>query len=143
MKGTTLQKFGLVAIFKSNYLFLLLILKSYCWKFKLKNKRSIKIRQPQLREIRNNLRKILQLAKSSELHNLLDQQINIQNSSHFWDKEHPQYNEMRKEVGELASRVNELNSAYNASIIKCPVCMRIDQDMTYNPVFSIRSPIIK
>lgn len=100
----------------------------------MKKKRTIKIRNFQLQKIRNTPREVLQMAKSSLINNLLDQQINIQNYSHFWDKDHPQYNEMCKEVGELASKVNELSSAYDASIIKCPVCMRIDQDMTYNPV---------
>ncbi len=100
----------------------------------MKKKRTIKIRDPKLIKVRNNLRLILHLAKSSVLTDLLEQQINIQDSSHFWDKKHPQYNEMRKEVQELASRANDLSYAYSASIIKCPVCMRIDKDMTYNPV---------
>jgi hypothetical protein len=34
----------------------------------------------------------------------------------------------------LTSQENELRYAYNSSIIKCPVCMSIDKDMTYNPV---------
>ena len=67
------------------------------------------------------------------MQNLLNQRINIQNSSHFWNKEHPQYKEMRKEVKYLTSKANELGYAFDASIIFCPICSSLDKDMTYNP----------
>jgi len=100
----------------------------------LKYKRTIKITSPRLRKIRNNLREVLHLAESSEMDDLLDQRANIQKSTNFWDECHPQYQEMRKEVQDLASRASELSSAFKASIVICPVCMRIDRDMTYNPI---------
>ncbi|MFX1573903.1 MAG: hypothetical protein ACFFB0_14240 [Promethearchaeota archaeon] len=80
------------------------------------------------------LREVLNLAESSVINDLLDQQGIIQKSSNFWNKNHPEYHKMHKEVQKLASKQNELSYAFNASIIFCPVCMKIDKDMTYNPV---------
>ena len=100
----------------------------------MKKKRTIRITNSRLRKIRNSLREVLHLAESSVTNDLLEQRDNIQKSPHFWDENHPQYREMRKEVQELASRANELSSAFNSSIVFCPVCMKIDKDMTYNPV---------
>lgn len=100
----------------------------------MKKKRTIKITHPQLTRIRNEFRSLLTEAKSTKMNEILDKKWELQQSSGFWDKTHPDYKKLRKETEKLTSQENDLSYAYSASIIFCPVCMRIDKDMTYNPV---------
>ncbi|MBA7520555.1 hypothetical protein ES705_12651 [subsurface metagenome] len=72
---------------------------------------------------------------SAKLSEIIEKVEELQNTEGFWDKDHPNYKNLRKESQELSSQENNLRFAYKASIIKCPVCMSIDKDMTYNPVF--------
>jgi len=100
----------------------------------MKKKLTIRIKDPRLRKVRNELRKLLHEAESMEVIHKIEMQSKLKESPHFWDKEHPQYSRLRKEAQKLASEVDILETYYDSSIIKCPVCMRIDKDMTYNPV---------
>lgn len=101
---------------------------------RLKKKRTIRIKSPQIRKIRNELRILLQRAISSKLNELSDEESKLQQSNGFWDENHPSYETLHREMRKLTSQGNNLRYAYNASILKCPVCMRIDKDMTFNPI---------
>lgn len=99
-----------------------------------KKKRTVKIANPQLRRIRNELRNLLTEAKSEKMHEILDKKWELKHTEGFWDKTHPEYENLHKLSRELSCQENDLSYAYSASIIFCPACMRIDKDMTYNPV---------
>lgn len=100
----------------------------------MKKKYTIRIRDPQLRRIRNELRALLQSAESAKLNEILDREWELQQSEGFWEKNHPNYKKLHRKSQELATLGNNLSFAYKSSIIKCPVCQRIDKDMTFNPV---------
>lgn len=100
----------------------------------MKKKRTVKINHPKLRRIRNELRLLLTERKSARMNEILDKKWELKQTKGFWDKNHPEYENLHKLSRELSCQENDLSYAYSASIIKCPVCMRIDKDMTYNPV---------
>jgi hypothetical protein len=100
----------------------------------MKKKRTISIKNPRLRRIRGELRSLLQLAESKQIHDLIDKIEKIQNSEVFWDENHPDFKRLHKEVQQLNSQENDLSYAFNSSIAWCPVCRSADKDMTYNPV---------
>lgn len=76
----------------------------------MKIKRTIIIKDPHLRRIRNNLRSVIISACSVEKSKSLD--IENGDESKFWAIERP----------------------LRASILLCPACFQSDKDMTYNPV---------
>ena len=100
----------------------------------MKKKLTIKIKDPRLRKVRYELRRLLQLAKSARLSEILEKERRLQQTEGFWDRNHPDYKRLHKETQELSSKENDLSYAYNASIAFCPVCREGDKDMTYNPV---------
>ncbi|MFX1328807.1 MAG: hypothetical protein ACFE91_11825 [Promethearchaeota archaeon] len=73
-------------------------------------KRSIKINNPYLRRIRNNLRNLIITACSVEKSNILDKAE--ESEDEYWAIERP----------------------LRASILLCPACFKSDKDMTYNPL---------
>jgi len=100
----------------------------------LKKKRTIKIRDPRLRKIRDQLRILLFTTVDIEIHIILDKERKLQETEGFWDNNHPDYKRLHKEAQKLSSQQNDLHYALRASIVSCPVCQEIDKDMTYNPV---------
>jgi len=101
----------------------------------MKKKRTIRIKDPRVRKVRNELRLLLHEAKSKEVIQKIEKQKKLKKSPHFWDEKHPNYTTLRKEDQKLASEVDRLRTIYDRSIIKCPVCMKLDKDMTYNPYY--------
>ena len=55
----------------------------------MKKKITIRIKDPRLRRVRNELRKLLHEAESKELIQKIEMQSKLKESPHFWDKEHP------------------------------------------------------
>ncbi len=100
----------------------------------MKKKRTITIRDPRLRKVRNGLRNLLMLAEAAEEKRILNKKQKLYNVDGFWDEDHINYKKLNREARKLNSQLNSLSYAYNASIIFCPVCREIDKDMTYNPV---------
>ncbi len=76
----------------------------------MKSKRTIIIKDPDLRKIRNNLRSLIISACSVEKAKALNTKNG--DESKFWAIERP----------------------LRASILLCPACFQSDKDMTYNPV---------
>lgn len=100
----------------------------------MKKKRTIRIKDPRLRKVRYELRRLLQLAKSEKIKEILYKKRELKEIEGFWDRGHPNFKRLNKEVQELNSQENDLSYAYNASITFCPICQSADKDMTYNPV---------
>jgi len=76
----------------------------------MKIKRTIIIKDPHLKKIRNNLRRVIISACSVEKSKSLDTETG--DESKFWAIERP----------------------LRASILLCPACFQSDKDMIYNPV---------
>lgn len=100
----------------------------------MKKKRTIRIGDPRLKIIRNGLRSVIHSAKTLYIRQSLKQEKEFRESEGYWEKSHPNYNELHKSSQKLSSQRNKLNSAFSKSILFCPVCMKMDKDMTYNPV---------
>ena len=101
----------------------------------MKKRKSIRIKNPTLKKIRNELRNLLFSAKSAKIHEILDKKQELQQTEGFWDENHPNYKTLHKKTQELSIQENKLSSAFSKSIIFCPVCMKMDKDMTYNPYY--------
>lgn len=78
----------------------------------MKKKRTISIKDPNLRKIRNNLRLVLIKAVQDEESKLYK----------------------RRFTSKSGGREQELNNLLQNSISKCRRCVSTDKDMTYNPV---------
>jgi len=104
-------------------------------KQEMKRKRTIRIKDPRLRKIRNGLRSIIHFAESSYEVKLLQEEKELRESEGFWEKKHPNYEELHKTSQRLSSQRNKLSSVFSKSIIFCPVCMKMHKDMTYNPYY--------
>jgi len=100
----------------------------------MRKKRTISIKNPCLREIRNQLRNLLFTAVDIKIHIILDKKGELKKTEGFWDSNHPDYKRLHKETQKLSSQQNDLHYALRASIAFCPVCREGDKDMTYNPV---------
>ena len=97
----------------------------------MKKKRSVIIRNPRLRRVRNNLRSLILKAVSEEQARLQAEREKIKTIPDYY-KNHPP---------ELLEKVKKLNDQYWAietplreSILLCPACFQSDKDMIYNPV---------
>lgn len=97
----------------------------------MKKKRTIIIKDPRLRKIRNNLRSLILEAIKSIQHRLLDEIEVIENTNGYFNFDNADLIERNKELG---TQKQLLDRQVNASIIFCPVCFKSDRDMTYNPV---------
>lgn len=101
----------------------------------MNQKRTIRIKNLQLRKIRNNLRLVLISATHpawDKIHEeqeklLIDREGNVRSLSY---SEKIQFAKLQKEKQKIKELVDR-------SICKCPVCQRADQDMTFNPVNNI------
>ena len=100
----------------------------------MKQKRTIRIKDPKLRWIRDQLRLLLLEVKKAKTIELLNRTGNLQKSEGFWDEKSSDYKKFNLKAQELYSQNNDLSYAFNNSIIFCTVCRKIDKDMTYNPV---------
>ncbi|MFX0037551.1 MAG: hypothetical protein ACFE9I_18165 [Candidatus Hermodarchaeota archaeon] len=100
----------------------------------MKKKSTISIKDPRLRKVRYELRRLLQLVESAKVHEILDIKEELLKTEGFWDRNHPNFERVHKEIQRLNSQENELSYAFNCSIAWCPVCQSADKDMTYNPV---------
>ncbi|MFX1454280.1 MAG: hypothetical protein ACFFDB_02795 [Promethearchaeota archaeon] len=100
----------------------------------MRKKKTIQIKDPRLRKIRNELRSLLFAARSVKMNEILDAELELQQTEGFWDKSHPNFKVLHKKARELSVQGEKLTHIYKASILFCPVCMKSDKDMTYNPV---------
>jgi hypothetical protein len=102
----------------------------------LKKKRTIVIKDPQLRKIRTNLRRVIKSvcrAGQAKIHDRRDilkneERISMKNESTY---DFEKYRGLNKELTEQYWTIED---PLRASILECPVCFKSDKDMTYNPV---------
>ena len=94
-------------------------------------KRTINIRNPRLRQIRNNLRTVILKANWSIQHELLDKIAELKSIEGYYENLPPNFLD---EVTHLKDKGKKIERALRASILLCPVCFQTDKDMTYNPV---------
>jgi hypothetical protein len=97
----------------------------------MKKKRSIIIKSPPLKEIRNVLRRILILESNKRSGEVIDERIAIeQDSSGNLRDLSPK--DDRKLI-DLCARSGHLSDKLTDSICVCGSCHAVDKDMTYNP----------
>jgi len=97
---------------------------------KVKKKRFFVLKNPQLRKIRTELRKLLKQAFSERYLGYFEQMDVIQNDSRL------NYDEKESKCNEIYQESQKLNLAYLHSIIGCRVCGKADVDLIYNPVLN-------
>ncbi|MHA2009510.1 MAG: hypothetical protein ACXABO_19765 [Promethearchaeota archaeon] len=100
----------------------------------MKKKRTVSIKDPCLRKVRYELRRLLQLVLYAEIKKILEKKGVLYEIEGFWDNNHPNYKKLHKEVQFLNSQEDALEYSFEASIAICPVCSEADKDMIYNPV---------
>lgn len=91
----------------------------------MKHKREVKIKNPRLRALRNNLREILYLEWDRRACEILDAKLDIWGSNRTVKKK----NELHKE---LQVKLEENNKLIMPSIIVCGWCHHRDKDTIYN-----------
>ncbi len=99
----------------------------------MKKKRTISIKDPKLRKIRNNLRLLLSKAASVQWRLHFDEQhkLNTDLNGNFRNMSESK----KQKAAELTEKMRKIHILRDKSIIQCPVCKRIDRDMTFNPEF--------
>ena len=100
----------------------------------MKQKRTVSIKDPKLRRIRDQLRILLLEVNKAKTIEILNRTGKLQKAEGFWDEKSSDYKRLHSKTQELSSQESDLRYAFNNSIIFCPVCRKIDKDMTYNPV---------
>ena len=90
----------------------------------MKEKRIIKVKNPQLRKFRTTMRELLKAVQNSEIDKLRD----ISNSVNIKD-----FNLRIKEEDRIERQIAELERARHRSPIGCRVCGRQDLDLIFNP----------
>jgi ribosomal protein L37AE/L43A len=98
----------------------------------LKKKRTIAIKDPQLRKIRANLRRLIHSACKVEQTKIHEKKSALRKEPNYYDDKG-----IRKQAKELSDQYWAIEDPLRASIIECPVCFKSDKDMTYNPVRKI------
>lgn len=93
----------------------------------MKEKRIIRVKNPQLRRFRTALRELLKAAQVSEGRRLR----NKSNSVNIKD-----FNLRTKEEDRIERQIEELVRARRAAPIGCRVCGRLDLDLVFNPCSS-------
>ena len=94
-------------------------------------KRTIIVRNPCLRQIRNNLRTVILKANRSIQHELLDKITELKSIDSYYENHPPR---LIDEVTHLKDKGKKIERVLRASILLCQVCFQTDKDMTYNPV---------
>lgn len=89
--------------------------------FYVKKKRTIMIKNPRLRKVRDSLREIISKASEYYEGELIQEKANLSIET---DKE---------KIKILASKRDQIHTALNNSICICPVCKSHTSDMTFNP----------
>jgi len=97
----------------------------------LKKKRTILIKNPCLKRIRNNLRSLVIQACGSEQGRLLEEEEKLKTIPDYY-KNHPPG--LLKQAKKLNDQYWAIERPLRASILLCPACFQSDKDMTYNPV---------
>jgi hypothetical protein len=92
----------------------------------LKKKRTAFLKDPQLREIRANLRKVIKSACRIVQHKILDEIGRLEAISNSDSND--------QNIRELYDKESSIEDSLRASILECPVCFKSDKDMTFNPV---------
>ena len=83
----------------------------------MKKKRTIRIKDPKLRRIRDQLRLLLLEVKKAKTIELLNRTGKLQKSEGFWDEKSSDYKKLNLKAQELYSQNNDLSYAFNNSII--------------------------
>ncbi len=96
----------------------------------MKKKRTIILRTPEMRKIRNNIRSLILNANRAVQLRIYDEIEKIKTPDYF--KSHPP--ELMGDLKKLYEREQQIERAVRASILLCPACFQSDKDMTYNPV---------
>lgn len=90
----------------------------------MKEKRIIRVKDPQLRRVRTAMRELLKEAYSSEWWRLRD----LSNSVKIKD-----FDLWMKEQKKIEKQIEELDRARHRAPIGCRVCARQDLDLVFNP----------
>ncbi len=94
-----------------------------------KNKKTILIKDPQLRKIRNNFRRLIKIACRVEQDRIHDKDSELRENVNYYDDL-----DIRRQAKELNEQIWTIEQPLRDSILECPVCFKSDKDMTYNPV---------
>ena len=89
----------------------------------LNKKRTIRLNDPQLIKIRNNLRSLIDAECSARKREISEQQMKIIEGG----------KRNQTNIRKLEEQWNKIEIPLRASIIKCPACFSSKKDMTYNP----------
>ncbi|MHA2195171.1 MAG: hypothetical protein ACXABO_06200 [Promethearchaeota archaeon] len=101
----------------------------------MRKKKTIIIKNPKLRKVRNNLRNLFLGWGSKQLDDLFNTRDKIERNEKGIMKKFSELNEDEKEkIDDTTLRISRLRKIRDASICKCTVCGTSDKDMTYNPV---------
>ena len=101
----------------------------------MKRKITIRIKDPQLRRIRNNLRLLLIKVALDKKTRLREERRKIW-GNRFGDSREPNGNDKRLSKT-LLKEMREIDTIIDRSICFCPACQRADQDMIFNPVTKV------
>lgn len=89
----------------------------------MNKKKTIALKDPRLRAIRNSLRKVIDIAIHKEMDKLFD----------LMKRENRETTDGYEKYWKLSDMKYALKSSLETSIIECPACNCIDRDMRYNP----------
>lgn len=98
-------------------------------KMPLKKKRTIIIRNPCLRRVRNNLRSLLIQTCGDEQSKIHEEEEKLMLIPDYYDNE-----DIQKQAKKLNDQYWAIKRPLRESILLCPACFQSDKDMTYNPV---------
>lgn len=101
----------------------------------MKKKRTICIKDPKLRKIRDNFRDLWLEWGTTLWKELFDERRAIEYNESGRVKDPSEWSkEERAKIYMLGSEISRLRNFESASICMCTVCYKGDRDMTYNPV---------
>jgi hypothetical protein len=90
----------------------------------MKKKREIRIKSPQLKILRNNLREFISIAQNIRARSMIEEKLELDLSD---DK-------ARERNKELAGELDSLETSWQKSICVCPKCKSQTKNMIFNPV---------
>lgn len=101
----------------------------------MKKKRTIVIKNPNLRKVRDNLRKLLLEWGSKQLDDLFNTRDSIERTKQGKMRRFNDLSSNEKaRIEHITSKITKIRKIKNDSICQCAVCSASDKDMTYNPV---------
>jgi len=92
----------------------------------MKHKREVKLKDPRLRALRNNLREIIWLEWDRRACGIIDAKSDVLNSKL------PE-NEKLRLYEELVKELEHIDLIIKSSVVMCGWCRHRDKDMIYNP----------